>query len=572
MGCINKKSIIEPNHIKYSNNKNEVKQYNSPIDKSNNTKSYNKSFSIIEYQNKQSKLLQSLDRIIVDTKSFIKDSGKLEDSYSILNKLGEGTFGSVYRVIHKLTDQIRAMKTISKSTVNLQDDNRQFLKEIEILIKTDHMNIVKIYEYFLDDLNYYVITEFVSGGDLFESITKWESFNEEKASYIMRQLLSCVSYLHANHIVHRDLKPENLMVEKSNKLKKINENEINIKLIDFGTCNYFDGKSKLTLKVGTPSYMAPEVYRKSYTEKCDLWSCGIILHILLVGYPPFLGDSTEEIILAIMVGKISFDDPEWNHVSSTAKDLLLKMLDYNMESRISAQEALNHNWVRFNVSKSEKTMNQSVVNKVLINMKSFSSKEKIQQAAIAYIVHFQYAADENEELKQIFTKLDKNGDGILSYKELKDGFSSLHKSGMIQALNEAELNKLILDLDQDMNGYIEYGEFLRATINKDLILNENNLKLAFQNFDTNGDGILSKDELKKVLGTTNNTYIQEIIKKVDENGDGNVSFEEFSIMMKNILSTDKKKHKGSFTQNTILASKTCLNFDDIDKNIEEKRI
>ena len=146
MGCINKKSIIEPNHIKYSNNKNEVKQYNSPIDKSNNTKSYNKSFSIIEYQNKQSKLLQSLDRIIVDTKSFIKDSGKLEDSYSILNKLGEGTFGSVYRVIHKLTDQIRAMKTISKSTVNLQDDNRQFLKEIEILIKTDHMNIVKIYE------------------------------------------------------------------------------------------------------------------------------------------------------------------------------------------------------------------------------------------------------------------------------------------------------------------------------------------------------------------------------------------------------------------------------------------
>ena len=159
--------------------------------------------------------------------------------------------------------------------------------------------------------------------------------------------------------------------ETKEKENKEDFERINIKLIDFGTCNFFDGKTPLKLKVGTPYYMAPEVLNRCYTEKCDLWSCGVIMYVLLVGYPPFSGDSTEEILLNVSRGKVDMEGQEWDEVSSRAKDLVMKLLDYNYESRISAQDAINHNWIKSNYFQSEKQVDKQTVTKVLANIKNF---------------------------------------------------------------------------------------------------------------------------------------------------------------------------------------------------------
>lgn len=154
--------------------------------------------------------------------------------------------------------------------------------EVSVLKSIDHPNIIKLFELYQDDTNYYLITEHCQGGELFERIKSAENFSEKEAADYMKQILSAVYYCHERQIVHRDLKPENLLFDQ----KKQNAN---IKVIDFGTSRKFDPTKKLTKRLGTPYYIAPEVLKKNYDEKCDVWSCGVILYILLCGYPPFNG-------------------------------------------------------------------------------------------------------------------------------------------------------------------------------------------------------------------------------------------------------------------------------------------
>jgi len=251
--------------------------------------------------------------------------------YKVLEKIGSGSFGKVYKVNHIPTNQLRAMKVISKETLQYQDDDKKFLKEIEILSQIDHPNILKVFEYYQDNENYYVITELCKGGELYEQIYELNHFSEKEAAIIMEQLLSAVMYIHAKGIVHRDLKPENILLE-NNKEKK----NFYIKIIDFGTSNFFDKSTKLNLKVGTPYYIAPEVLMKSYTNRCDMWSCGVILYILLTGTPPFNGNDEEEIMKNVLIGKYSMDTDEWLNISKEAKNLTQRLLTYDPEKRISA--------------------------------------------------------------------------------------------------------------------------------------------------------------------------------------------------------------------------------------------
>jgi calcium-dependent protein kinase len=516
------------------------------------------------------------DQIKIKNKNLINEqNSRVDSNYKIIAKLGSGTFGKVFKVLHISTGKIRAMKSIKRETLKYQDDEKKFLKEIEILMSTDHPNIIKIYEYFLDSINYYLITEYISGGDLMDSISKWKSYNEEKAAFILKQVLSAVFYLHSKQIVHRDLKPENILVESPSKRENsqnlttnnttnsnVNEKKtpnqlLNIKLIDFGTCNYIQNKN-LSLRVGTPYYIAPEVLKKNYNEKCDLWSIGVILYVLLVGHPPFKGFSTEEILEKVQKGHYKITGPEWNRISEKGKDLVKKLLCYDYSKRISAEEAIKHPWFD-NVLKATKDVDEKedaeFAEKVLGNIKNFNCKEKIQQATIAYIIHFLYSSQEVEELKQLFKKLDKNGDGRLTYSELKDGFEKI----MGNCITEAELNSIIDSVDQDKDGFIEYEEFLRTAISVKNYMNEDNLRHAFNQFDDNKDGKLSINELKRILGVSNNELIMDLIQSIDKNSDGYISFNEFSDLMKKVLNRtiqevkdNKIKEKKVYTFKTIL--------------------
>ena len=480
---------------------------------------------------------KSSSTIIIGTSNLIgmeKDS--IKKKYKVIEKIGSGSFGKVYKVKHLITDQLRAMKMIKNDCIKYQDDNHEFLKEIEILSKIDHPNIIKIYEYFQDTSNYYVITELCEGGELIEQLYKVHAFSEYQAANIMEQILSAVFYIHSKGIVHRDLKPENILIES--KL----DNDIHVKLIDFGTCNYFDKKTKLTSKIGTPYYIAPEVLNKSYSNKCDVWSCGVILYILLSGTPPFFGENDQEIMENVKRGKFTFDLPEFKLVSQEAKNLITNLLRYDPIKRITAEEAWGDNWIQ-KYSKKKIAANLNVDNnsyKIPIsNIKNFAARHKFQQATIAFLVHQVSSTDMMKDLRKIFKEFDKNGDGQLSYTELKEGFKKYYNNDDVA---DKEFDILIEKIDLDHNNFIEYEEFLRVTVNLDVLITDQNLKLAFDFFDKDKSGKLSPDEIKEVLGVNfpdniekENEIIKGIISEIDLNKDGIVSFEEFKELMLKVV-------------------------------------
>ena len=202
-----------------------------------------------EKENKIGKGAKMEDIKILQTNLVIAKRDSIAKNYVIKDKVGSGTFGKVFRVKHLQTNTDRAMKVVKIDCINYQDDDKTFLKEIEVLSILNHPNIIKLYEYYQDDLNYYFITEFAEGGELYEKIYEIKNYQESDAAAIMEQLLSAISYMHSKSVVHRDIKPENILLETKS------TGDLNIKIIDFGTANFFDKNTRLTLKVGTPYYI-----------------------------------------------------------------------------------------------------------------------------------------------------------------------------------------------------------------------------------------------------------------------------------------------------------------------------
>lgn len=198
-------------------------------------------------------------------------------------------------------------------------NQNQFTDEMEILKTLDHPNIFKIFEFYQDKNNFYLLTEYLEGGELFDYISQRKTMNEETVCIIMEQLLSAVHYLHKKNIVHRDLKPENLLLAQKGDPSLI-------KLIDFGTSKRFNKGEIFKVPLGTCYYVAPEVIKRQYDSKADVWSCGIIMYILLCGYPPFNGNSDLQIFKAILKENLKFDEKDWGHVSKEGKDLVEKLL------------------------------------------------------------------------------------------------------------------------------------------------------------------------------------------------------------------------------------------------------
>jgi calcium-dependent protein kinase len=591
MGCIQRKPNKIVNKITIQDNKNKnqtksfhfqksIRQSSNNIIEERNTGRKKSSLFETASKIKQIKSLAEGDEIKVNL-NINQNISSIQNDYNILSKIGKGSFGYVFKVHHKRTNQFRAMKVIKQETIKLQDDDKKFLKEIEILIKADHPNIIKIYEYFIDDINYYVIMEYVSGGELYDTITSWNNFNEKKAAYIMNQILSAVSYLHSHNIIHRDLKPENILVENKKKSNdKDKEEEINIKIIDFGTCNIFSKNKNLSLKVGSPYYIAPEVLQRNYNEKCDIWSCGVILYVLLVGYPPFSGNSTDELLMNVSKGKYSLEGKSWMKISIEAKNLVKSMLEFHPKNRISALNALNSKWIKDNITNELNNEEMEYFSSVLKNIKNWDSGEKFQQATLAYIVHFIFPSEEIEEMKRVFKTIDKNGDGMLTYDELLKGFEIVFGN----QIHNYEINKIIEDIDGNADGYISYEEFLRVAINKNKLINEMNLKLAFDSFDINKDGKLSAEEIKQVLGTNHNEYVNELIKVIDVDENNEIDFEEFKELMLSLLSKkdtmigydvrsnkinkEDKKEKQSINIDKYLSDENLLNSNISDKQID----
>ena len=242
--------------------------------------------------------IQHAEELKIQQATFIthKSTSILKD-YSIGAKLGSGAFGTVQRAVHKSTHRQRAIKSVRKNQITRDmRDHSKFFNEIDILKQTDHPDIVRMYEFYEDKNFFHIVTELLTGGELFDFIIKHKMLSEPVAAHFLKQILSAVAYCHANGIVHRDIKPENLLLDSDSA-------HASLKVIDFGTSTLFDPKERLHHRYGTAYYIAPEVLVKNYDSKCDIWSCGVILFILLSGAPPFYGRSDEEIISKVRSGK-----------------------------------------------------------------------------------------------------------------------------------------------------------------------------------------------------------------------------------------------------------------------------
>jgi len=383
---------------------------------------------------------------------------------------------------------------------------------------------MQIFEFYEDKKNFYIITEFCDGGELFDKIVEKGVFNESDAAWVMKQLISAVNYIHTSSIVHRDLKPENILLDTK-------KNNI-IKIIDWGTARFFEKSKKMNRISGTPYYIAPEVLFEKYDEKCDIWSCGVIMYILLCGYPPFNAETDNEILNKIKIGKFTFPDEEWDNVSAEAKDLITCMLAYAPGDRMSASDCLNHKWLTVNISlTNQPDRNFSI--KCLNNMKKFHAERKLQQAALTYIVNHLVSKEDKNELLGLFQQFDKNGDGVLTREEILEGYKEF--LGEMEA--EKEADRIMAEVDIDKSGTIDYNEFILAALNRQKVLSKEKLEATFKMFDKDGSGTISAEEIKNVLGVTfsDQKALDAVIKEVDINGDGEISLVEFKEMMVKLL-------------------------------------
>ena len=285
--------------------------------------------------------------------------GSLTDSYDIIRKISEGSFGQVRLVMGKKSPAKRAVKTL---LITPKFDLDKLLEEANILKNLDHPNIIKIYEIITDYRSVNIVMELCTGGELFDRIKKAKKFSETIAANYIADIVSAIKYCHEAHIVHRDLKPENLLFESENLDAKI-------KIIDFGTSQYFVPREKLNRFIGSAYYVAPEVIDKNYDEKCDVWSIGVILYIMLCGFPPFNGKSDSDIFKQIKESEVSFNDNSWKHISDSAKELITKMLIKNPDARPSIHEVYEDPWIQNRVR--NKVPDNPVARAALTNLKNF---------------------------------------------------------------------------------------------------------------------------------------------------------------------------------------------------------
>ncbi len=526
-------SINFNNHSKIPEDlKNNNEQSISNNDK-NFKRRHKKSTTLVEKSRLGHNLFKEELKLCVSNQTLIEEqTGDPSLRYKVLNKLGDGSYGTVYSAINILTGSKIAMKKIEKIKENEIDD-LQIKNEIDILKKLDHPNIVKIYEFYDTKKNYFIITEYCKHGELYSYIKY--SYTETQLAVLFYQVFSGLCYLHDNHILHRDLKLENIMISEIEKDLSSNYDFFWIKIIDFGTAKIFKKSKNERTVVGSSYYIAPEVLKQKYNEKCDTWSVGVILYMLIVGRAPFDGKTDEEIIENIKKGKYNKKHPKLVNSSEEVQNLVFSLLETNIKKRLSSKEALNHPWFKkYNGRSLFSNFNSKDINIYIDHLLTYKYQSKFQQLVLAFIVHNVPHSHETKIILKMFRYFNTSGDCKLTKKELTTGLYQFRTHEVVDEV----IDDIFLLLDGDNNGYIEYEEFLRACMDKKRILTNDALLYAFRFLDKDEAGKLDVKKMMYAFVTKHNKVLEEIIintiKEVDHDKDGIIDFQGFKELMLNI--------------------------------------
>jgi len=446
----------------------------------------------------------------------VQNRGTLLDHYDVETKaLGTGTYGSVVKAVNNSTKVIRACKAMARK--NIKNEVR-FREEIALMKQIDHPNIIRLFETIEDHKNIYLIMELCTGGELFDKIVNEGLLAEKPAAHLMKQIFAALYYLHDHGIMHRDLKPENFLFAS-------HDADAPVKVIDFGLGATFTPGQRMSTKAGTPYYVSPQVLKGNYNEKCDIWSAGVIMFILMAGYPPFYGDKDAEILAKVRKAQFDFPSEEEDGItfSGDAQDLISQCLIMEEDQRPSAAVCLRHKWL------SQDARDEKVNPSVIKNFKNFHATQRFKKLALTAIAT-QLNEKEIKTLKETFLALDKNGDGTLSLEEIKIGCK---KNNIARPQN---FDSVFSSIDSDNSGVIDYTEFIAATMENSFQYREDLCWSAFRVFDIDGDGKITVQELQKALKSSDMSMSEEkiadIIAEFDKNKDGCIDFDEFCAMMR----------------------------------------
>jgi len=305
----------------------------------------------------------------------LDNQGTIQDFYEIDNtKLGEGSFASVSKAKNKSTGQTCVIKTMGKAQTKHVE---HFRREVAVMNMMDHPNIIKLHKCFEDQQSIYLVLEMCSGGELFDRITNAGYFTEVQAAISMQQIARAVCYMHEHHVTHRDLKPENCLLMTQDPIEKNS-----LKIIDFGLSCSFSAGQVLKTKVGTPYYVAPQVLAGNYDQMSDMWSVGVIMYVMLCGYPPFYGKTEADVLRKVRLGNFSFQDADWKNISEDAKHLIRNLLKMNPRDRYTAEQPVNHKWIKNKAPRAKQaTLSVNLVDK----LRGLRLHNKLKQTALAII-------------------------------------------------------------------------------------------------------------------------------------------------------------------------------------------
>jgi len=460
-----------------------------------------------------------------------------------------GAYGSCFVATEAKSGTDWVVKTIQKRGRD-KVEIEAFRKEVETMKSMVHPNIIGFHEAYESQDELHIVMELCTGGDLFDEIEYLQrtkeipSYSEQDCARILKQVLLAVKYMHEHHVIHCDLKPDNLVYTS--------HSHTSLKLIDFGMARFWNARERQVFSqtAGTPYYAAPEVVKRHYSIACDMWSIGVIIYIMLIGYPPFYASAdqykkyysnkmqaqqmaNEAIRRKVLDGfqpVVKRGTGPWfpsdRPISAQAMDLIARLLETDTARRLTAKEALAHPWIAGEASQAP------LHPEVIRSIRQFDAKLKLQQHALNLMVDL-LTDDEHKALARTFANMDKNGDGLITISEFRDAMvNPSNKWAQQEDLSEDRIQQMFNCTDLDGDGFICYHELVLASVHCKLVAREERLRNAFAKFDVNGDGKISAEELMKVLAIEESQAQAMIrqIKKDDKSGghgDMTVDYEEF---------------------------------------------
>eukprot|EP00602_Paraphysomonas_sp_CaronLab_P001901 CAMPEP_0185020290 /NCGR_PEP_ID=MMETSP1103-20130426/2889_1 /TAXON_ID=36769 /ORGANISM="Paraphysomonas bandaiensis, Strain Caron Lab Isolate" /LENGTH=564 /DNA_ID=CAMNT_0027551099 /DNA_START=338 /DNA_END=2032 /DNA_ORIENTATION=- len=427
--------------------------------------------------------------------------------------LGEGISGSVRMCTHRETGIEYALKTLDKSKLKA-DALNNLRQEIRIMAQVDHPHIIRLHECFEDKKCIRLVLELCTGGELLDRLhaQSGHHYTERVACGYVQTMLSAIRYLHEHNIVHRDLKLENFLFEST-------DDDSQMKLIDFGLSQFFEENEIIVSPVGTPYYVAPEVLSGAYTNKCDVWSIGVIAFMLLSGTPPFYGKDDLGTLRSVRAGRLVFEDKYFKNISMTAKNFISSCLTKNVEKRPDARTLLGHDWFRMlQVDMPSPSLN------VCARLVSFEKRTALTKLCMEVVAHT-LSSEQINNLRTQFKMLDTDNTGEVSYTDL---MHVLKRQGKVSTAN---MEQIFGSTSFSDSTKLKYHQFLAATLSRQAIT-ENNMRVAFEKLSKHHECITFED-IKDLLGKeATDEEIRNMMREVNVDPDNStISYDNFKTIM-----------------------------------------